>query len=99
MEPIGKLSYIELNYAYHNAHTTSDKLTDTLTDAGISNRYDLLSNDYKFNFISNRIGLNYRYIDKKFNYTLGIAALPTILNGESSVSTPTRMSNFYFAPV
>ena len=99
MEPLGKLSYLELNYAYHNARTTSDKLTDTLTDEGVSNRYDLLSNDYRFNFITNRVGLNFRYIDKKYNYTLGVAALPTILEGSSSQTDPTHVSNFNFSPV
>ncbi|HTI58350.1 outer membrane beta-barrel protein [Mucilaginibacter sp.] len=99
IEPIGKLSYLELNYNYHNAHTTADKLTDTLTDAGQSNRYDLLSNDYNFNFITNRVGLNFRYIDKKYNYTLGVAAVPSILEGSSSISAPTHVSTFNFSPV
>jgi len=99
MEPLGKLSYLELNYGYRNARTTSDKLTDTLTDEGVSNRYDLLSNDYRFNFITNRIGVNFRYIDKKYNYTLGVAALPTLLEGSSSITTPTHVNTFNFTPV
>jgi hypothetical protein len=99
IEPIAKKSYLELNYAYHNAHTTDNKLTDTLTDAGISNRYDLLSNNYNFNFITNRFGLNYRYIDKKYNLTLGVGVMPTLLEGQSSVSTPTHVTTFDFAPL
>jgi hypothetical protein len=99
LEPIGKLSYLELNYAYHNAHTTADKVTDTLTAEGVSNEYPLLSNDYSFNFITNRVGVNYRFIDKKYNYTLGVAAQPSLLEGSSSVSAPTDKTTFNFSPV
>jgi len=98
IEPLSKLSYLEFNYAYHNAHTTDNKLTDTLTSFGATNQYDLLTNNYAFNFITNRIGLNYRFIEKKYNYILGIAALPTELDGSSTVNTPTHLSSVYFAP-
>ena len=99
LEPIGKRSYLELNYAYHNAYTTADKTTDTVADDGTLNRYDLLSNNYNFTFITNRFGLNYRFIEKKYNYTLGIAAQPTILEGESPVSASTHISTFNISPV
>lgn len=99
IEPVGKHGYLEANYGYHNAHNTADKLTDTLTADGISNRYDLLSNDYNFNFITNRFGVNYRFIQKKYNYVLGIAGEPTLLEGSSSVSAPTHVTTFNFSPV
>ncbi len=99
LEPLSKLSYLEFNYAYHYANTTADKTTDTLTDADVSNRYDLLSNDYRFQFITNRFGLNYRFIEKKYNYTLGIAAQPSLLEGSSLESAPTHINTFNFSPV
>lgn len=99
LEPVGKISYLEFNYAYHNAHTTADKLTDTLTDQSISNEDPLLSNNYNFNFITNRFGVNYRVISKMYNYTLGVAAQPALLEGSSSVSSPTHISTFNFSPV
>ncbi|HWD90098.1 MAG TPA: outer membrane beta-barrel protein [Mucilaginibacter sp.] len=99
LEPIGKISYIEFNYAYHNAHTTDDKLADTLADAGGFNRDPNLSNDYSFNFITNRFGINYRVIDKKYNFTLGLAGQPTLLEGSSSITAPTNKSTFNFSPV
>lgn len=99
LEPLSKLSYLELNYAYHYGKTTADKTTDTLTADGISNRYDLLSNDYTFKFITNRVGLNYRFIEKKYNYTLGVAALPTLLEGSSLESAATHKTTFNFSPV
>jgi hypothetical protein len=98
LEPMGKKSYLELNYAYHYAHTTSDKEDDTLATGGVRNRYDLLSNDYSFNFITNRVGLNYRYIDTKYNYTLGMAIQPSLLTGYSANSGSTSVSTLNFAP-
>jgi len=99
MEPLSKLSFLEFNYGYHYANTTADKTTDTLADNGNINRYDLLSNDYKFQFITNRFGVNYRFIDKKYNYTLGVAAQPTLLQGSSLESAPTHINTFNFSPV
>jgi hypothetical protein len=99
MEPLSKLSFLEFNYGYHYANTTADKTTDTLTSDGDINRYDLLSDDYKFQFITNRFGLNYRFIEKKYNYTLGIAAQPSLLQGSSLESAPTHITTFNFSPV
>jgi hypothetical protein len=99
MEPLSKRSFLELNYAYHYAHTTSDKTTDTLTDEGSRNRFDRLSNDYAFNFITNRVGLNYRFIEQKYNYTLGIGVQPSLLNGYSATTgLDTRITTLNFAP-
>lgn len=102
LEPVSKKGYLELTYAYHYAYTTADKLTDTLSADGVTrNQYDLLSNNYTSTFITNRFGLNYRFIDKKYNYTLGVVAQPTILRGRSlmsAASEPTDSHTFNFAP-
>jgi len=99
MEPLSKHSFLELNYAYHYAHTTSDKETDTLTTSETRNRYDLLSNDYSFNFITNRAGLNYRFIETKYNYTLGFGVQPSLLSGYSAkTGIDTRVTTLNFAP-
>lgn len=103
--PVGKISYLEFNYAYNYSHTASTKLTDTLvdkvnpTDPDVFQPYDLFSNIYSFNFITNRAGINYRVVDKKYNYTLGIAALPSELNGFSQTTgQPTHETSFNIAP-
>ncbi|MFB0494695.1 hypothetical protein ABID99_000932 [Mucilaginibacter sp. OAE612] len=101
MEPVSKKGYLELNYAYHYAYTTADRATDTLADDGNINRYGLLSNNYNSTFVTNRFGLNYRFIDKKYNYTLGLVAQPTLLKGSSIVDgTPftTNNNTFNWAP-
>jgi len=98
IEPIAKHSYIELNYNYKHSYTTADKETDTLAANGDINQYALLSNNYNFTFITNRIGLNYRFVQKKYNYVLGVTAQPSLLEGSSAISAPTNISTFNFSP-
>lgn len=99
LEPIGKLSYLELNYAFSHSYTANDKETDTLSDAGALNNYNLLSNNYHFTFTTNRVGLNYRFIEKKYNYTLGVGVQPADLQGENiTTGQPTHASTFNIIP-
>lgn len=83
MEPIGKISYLELNYNYSHSYTANDKETDTLSAANTFNNYALLSNNYNYTFTTNRVGLNFRVIDTKYNYTLGLGVQPSTLDGRS----------------
>jgi hypothetical protein len=100
LQPLGKLSYLEFNYAFNHSNTTNSKHTDTLFDAGLFARNDsALSTRYNYNFTTNRLGLNYRFIQKKYNYTLGIAAQPAVLDGNSPVTgLTTHVSTFNVIP-
>ncbi|HEY9004429.1 MAG TPA: outer membrane beta-barrel protein [Mucilaginibacter sp.] len=101
LEPIGKRDYLELNYALSHSHTTNDKATevsDTVTIFPM--QYDsALSTRYNYNFTTNRFGLNYRFIEKKYNYTLGIAAQPATLDGYSPLTgIQTHINTFNIIP-
>ena len=101
LEPIGKRSYLEFNYAINHSYTTNNKLTDTLYDAAnyLFNRDSLLSTEYNYNFTTNRFGLNYRFVEKKYNYTLGLAAQPAVLDGYSPLTgLTTHVSTFNIIP-
>jgi len=99
IEPLSTHGFVELNYKYHRSYTADDKETDTLANDGLENNYPLLSNDYTFTLTTNRFGLNYRYIQKKFNYTIGVVAQPTLLEGFSpSTGLSTDKSSFDFTP-
>ena len=98
IEPIAKHSYLEVNYDYRHSFTAADKETDTLADNGQTNMYALLSNNYTFTFITNRFGLNYRFVEKKYNYLIGVTAQPSTLEGSSVNSAPTHISSFNFSP-
>ncbi len=98
MEPVSKASFMELNYAYNNSFTQSLRNTDDVdpaTGTAVHNSY--LSNNYKYNFITNRFGLNYRVIQKKYNYTVGVSAQPGTLEGQSvgkNIYTGNHFFNF-----
>lgn len=100
MEPFSKVSFLELNYSYNNSATHSLRNTndvDPLTGLPTINTY--LSNNYKYNFVTNRVGLNFRVIEKKYNYTIGLVAQPGLLKGESvGKNIYTRNSSFYVIP-
>ncbi|ASU36495.1 outer membrane beta-barrel protein [Mucilaginibacter xinganensis] len=100
-EPMGKRSFLELNYAYNRSVTNNDKQTDTLFDASsVSFRNDsALSTRYNYNFTTNRVGLNYLFIEKKYNYVLGLGVQPSVLDGYSPLTNlSTHISTFNVIP-
>lgn len=99
LEPLGKISYLELNYSLTHSYTNSDKATDTLTNNNEIYQYDLLSNSYNYTFTTNRFGINYRVTGKKYNYTLGLGGQPSVLDGFSPTSGQrTHVTNFNIIP-
>jgi hypothetical protein len=102
LEPLGKRSYLEFNYAFNHSITDNNKQTDTLYDpTTLAFRNDsALSNLYNYTFTTNKIGLNYRFIEKKYNLTLGAAAQPTVLDGNSpEIGVNTHVTSFNWIPV
>lgn len=100
LEPLGKRSYLELNYAFNHAVTINNKETDTLSNTGTWNQYDLLSNKFNYTFTTNKVGLNYRFIEKKYNYTFGLGVQPSTLDGNSLTAgiPPTHKNTFNIIP-
>lgn len=101
LEPVGKYSFLEFNYAFSRSNTVNNKQTDTLIDvASFSFVNDsTLSTRYNYNFTTNRFGLNYRFIQKKYNYTVGLAVQPSVLDGNSPVTNLiTHESTFNVIP-
>ena len=101
LEPIGKVSFLEARYDLNHSYTTSDKETDTLFAANPDRyqRYDLLSNSYNYTFTTNRFGLNYKIIEKKYNVTVGVGAQPATLSGvNTKTNTSTSISTFNVIP-
>ncbi|MGZ3751671.1 MAG: outer membrane beta-barrel protein, partial [Mucilaginibacter sp.] len=102
IEPLGKTTYLELNYNFSHAVTVNTKATDTteLNEPSIPFAFDdSLSTDYNYTFTTHRIGLNFREVKKTYNFTLGVAALPSTLNGYSPLTGFTTHENtFHFIP-
>lgn len=84
IEPIGKTTYLEANYAYNYSNTDNNRYNYRIDPAtGTQTYVDSLSTLYNYQFITNRFGLNLRGIAAKYNYTLGIAVQPSTLEGQS----------------
>lgn len=102
LEPIGKYSYLELNYAVNFSSTNNNKEADvsnTLPPTALFTIDTTLSNRYNYTFLTNRIGLNYRFIQKKYNYTLGLAVEPAELDGNSPLTgLQTHVNTFNIIP-
>jgi uncharacterized membrane protein YgcG len=107
MEPLSKVSFLELNYAFNHTTNTNDNRTDTLLVNNAINNYPVGTSKYDYTFTTHRVGLNYRLIEKKYNATLGIGVLPSQLDGsglaydaatQSQVNPVTKKNTFNFAP-
>ena len=102
IEPLGKVTYLEGTYAYNHSYTTNNKDDeDTYGLPSTATRDDALSNDFSFNFNTNRFGLNYRIVEAKYNFTLGAGYQSAELNGSSpatltqpAVTTDRTTNNF-----
>ncbi|MFT3901649.1 MAG: outer membrane beta-barrel family protein [Niabella sp.] len=95
-EPLAKDFYMEASYTF--AYNKRNNIRD-ITQKGISgsydNRIDSLSNDYEFNDMSNRPGLNFRYSNKKVNLSLGSSIAFT--NYEQVNKTKSTNDSYNFA--
>ena len=100
-EPLSKRSLLEANYNYNKSMSTAGKETFDI-DAGTGKyniRNGILSNDFDNQYAYHRLGLNWRFQQKKFNFSIGTslqqASLQSqfnFLGNDSSISR--SFSNF-----
>jgi Outer membrane protein beta-barrel family/Carboxypeptidase regulatory-like domain len=104
-EPVGKNKLIELNYAYTNTQSNSDKRTNNYDT--LSGKYETpnirQTNYFKNSFTSSRVGGNFRVQQKKYNYQLGgsvqFATLEShVFNNGSSKDSVINRSYVNFNP-
>ena len=100
LEPVGEYSFLQFDYAFNLSKTTSDRQDNVLDTVNqIFYPDSALSNRYNYTFITNRFGLNFNYARKeKYNYTIGIAVLPAVLDGSVPGSGPIRSETFNVVP-
>jgi hypothetical protein len=93
IEPLSKTKSLEFNYEYGFNKIDNSRTVLGSDDESLNPTIDTdLSNDYAYSFTTNRIGLNYRVRQEKFNYTLGMGVQPSVLKGES-LTTGTIKNN------
>jgi len=84
-EPFGLNKLLELNYAYTNNKSTSDRNVQNFNTG--SGKYDdpnlKLTNNFENVFTAHRVGANFRVQNKKYNYQFGIGVQKATLESQS----------------
>lgn len=95
-EPLSKKSYLEINYSFYNNSSTQKRLS---YDKDLGGKYsmlvDSLSNEFKYLYKTNSAGLNYRFNEKKFNFSLGGNIANTAFQQTDLVKDTARKYNYY----
>lgn len=88
-EPFGLNKLLELNYAYTNNVSTSNKKTFNYNTG--TGKYEdpnlLLTNDFKNIFLAHRFGFNFRQQETKYNYQLGLSVQQSTLESDSYLAS------------
>ncbi|HTE09896.1 MAG TPA: outer membrane beta-barrel protein [Chitinophagaceae bacterium] len=83
-EPLSKKSLLEFNYNFNAVHSVSDKTTfdfDKLSGKHTSLN-DALSNGFLNDYMYHRPGINWRFQQKKYNFTVGAAVQQASLDSK-----------------
>lgn len=83
IEPFDKKRSLEFNYTYSRQHTGNDKHTEDLRSLPATT-IDSLSTIYTNDYYTNRFGVNYRNNQKKYNYSIGMAVQPAVMESKST---------------
>jgi hypothetical protein len=71
-EPLSKRTFLEFNYSFTN---NNSEALNTSYDKDAAGNYTVLrdpySSDYKYNIQINRGGANFKFVDKKLNFSFG----------------------------
>ena len=86
-EPISNTKNLEFNYAYGFARADNNRIVKNTDVEGVNPVLDAnQTNQYIFDYITNRFSLNYRVTEKKYNYSLGLSAQPATLTGTNNTN-------------
>jgi len=72
VEPLGKANYLNFVVARDASGEEKEKLFSDKTGFDEYRRNDLLSNDFERDFAQNRVGLGYKIMRDKFNFSMGL---------------------------
>lgn len=106
-EPIGKKSFLIFKYALNVSKNDAERISydNSLNTSASSNPLygniiDSLSNHFVFNTINNAGSINYRFVDKKYNWALGTGFGSAHYQMNDIARNTTRSINFNnFIPV
>ena len=96
-EPLGKNSFLILNYKIGIAGNISERNTFDAKAGQQQIKVDSLSNHFKFNTVNNSGNISYRYAVKKVNFNIGTgigAASYSLFDYATNASRTVRFTNF-----
>ena len=99
-EPISKYTALDFSYAWNQSvsKTTRD-VDDVDLLTGIKTKNMVQSNNYSYQFVTNRFGVNLHSFTTKYNYLVGIVAQPSNLTGDDiGRNIKTKNTDFNIAP-
>jgi hypothetical protein len=95
-EPLSKKSYLEINYSFYNNYSTQKRLSYDKDGGGkYSLLVDSLSNEFKYLYKTNSGGINYRFNEKKFNFSFGGNIANTAFQQTDMVKDTARKYSYY----
>ncbi len=83
IEPLTKKKSLEFNYNYSNSFTAVNRKNFLIDKLGERNFIDTASTIYDNDFQTHKLGANFRNTQKKYNYTVGFAVQPTIIESNT----------------
>lgn len=100
IEPLSAKGMLEFNYQWNRTSTKTVRDTRDIDPSSEEQTLNTnLSNNYNYQFVTNRAGLTYRYIAPKLNYFAGISVMPSVLNGQDlSRGIKTRKETLNWVP-
>ncbi|MBS7563687.1 TonB-dependent receptor [Mucilaginibacter sp. Bleaf8] len=101
VEPLTPVSQLEFNGQMNYRAYDNRAITDNIDSLGTRARVDSLSNIFNYSFTEVRLALNYRLNKPKYNISVGVTAVPTVLDGSrSSISSVSvHQNNFNLIPI
>ncbi|GAA3989051.1 outer membrane beta-barrel protein [Mucilaginibacter dorajii] len=101
VEPLSDVSQLEFNAQVNSRSYDNQAYTYNIDSAGRRSLVDSLSNVFKYSFTETRLALNYRIQEKKYNVSLGVTAVPTVLDGTkiSGGVISTHRNDFNLIPI
>jgi uncharacterized membrane protein YgcG len=98
-EPLSKTAGLEFNYEYNYNNIKNNRTVLSTQNQNTTPVVDEdLSNEYEFQFVTNRFGLNYRVREAKYNYSVGMGVQPSVLTGNAitlGTTTRTKVVNIF----
>ncbi len=82
-EPLGKRQFLELNYAINFSQNDVNRQVFDVNGDGRSPKFNaLLSNQFRNDYTYQRGGANFRFNEKKYNFSTGISLQQSSLKGD-----------------